>query len=240
MNFKFSNTVFDSIYFLGDIHGDYHTVSYYLNRFNIKNSLIIQVGDFGIGAVPSKDREILPILNDFLIEHNCILAAIRGNHDNPAKFNNTYVNSNILLIKDYTVLEVLTKSNIERILCIGGAISIDRKKLIAVKGFWFKEEPVDFSKEIKEDKITILVTHTAPDSIEPYVMGNIVYHFAAKDETLMDEILEERRLMTKMFDKILESNKNTLKEHYYGHFHFSAITFKNGIKHKLLDVCELA
>ncbi len=41
------------IYLLGDIHGKWDIINNWIDKFEIKDSYIIQVGDFGIGFYPS-------------------------------------------------------------------------------------------------------------------------------------------------------------------------------------------
>ena len=67
-------------------------------------------------------------LNAVLRKINSVLYCIRGNHDDPSYFNDNIINkSNVKLIKDYSIISVGDKN----ILCIGGAVSIDRKYRIS-------------------------------------------------------------------------------------------------------------
>lgn len=108
--------------FLGDIHGNYNTILDLLLNYNIEDSVIIQVGDFGLGFKSELNDVVeLSFLDERLKQYNTVLYAIRGNHDNPyfwtdKKYENYF--SNINLVKDYSVI------NIEdlNILMIGGGI----------------------------------------------------------------------------------------------------------------------
>ena len=228
----------DKIVVLGDIHGSFNVVSFFIKKYNLRNTLIIQVGDFGIGypANLTRDSFELRYLSSELIKTNNILCAIRGNHDNPSYFLETKeIFKNIFLIKDFEVIKTLK----ENILCIGGAISIDRKVNIVDFSYW-KEEGVTYREDLSEFKeITRVVTHTAPDFLPPYVFNQLVYYYINQDETLELELNLERQLMSNMIKQVIENNKDTLKSYYYGHFHYSETKFIDNICFKLLDVNEL-
>lgn len=49
--------------------------------------------------------------------------------------------------------------------------------------------------------------------------------------------MEERNLMSNMIDSL--KKKNTIKYHYYGHFHFSKTEIRDGISHNLLGINEM-
>ena len=56
-------------------------------------------------------------------ERNVECYMIRGNHDNPAYFEGTtFSYKRFIAVPDYTILQACNHS----ILCVGGAISIDR------------------------------------------------------------------------------------------------------------------
>ncbi len=110
--------------FLGDIHGSFNIIHQYVKLYGIKDAHIIQVGDFGVGfQTLEKEKRMLEMFNPLLEKNNVHVWAIRGNLDYKPHFHNDpFGLSNIHLVKDYTVLELCGK----KILCIGGAISVDR------------------------------------------------------------------------------------------------------------------
>jgi len=237
------------ILMFGDIHGNFNYVKNLLKQKSVTDCTIIQVGDFGIGFTSEvNDTNLLLDLNKFLSEKNIMMYAIRGNHDNPKFFDGTYKWSNLELIQDYTVLEL--EEN--KILCIGGAISIDRKPRLSQdmsqarygssrRSYWYDEKVVfneEFLTNIRD--INILVTHTAPDFCVPsnkLGYGSLVEEFAQYDPTLKDELKEERDLMTKMWDILNENNK--IQKHFYGHFHRSHVDKVVDCEHRLLGINEL-
>lgn len=160
----------NKLYFIGDLHGNFNHLKYMLK--DIKNSYLIQVGDFGIGFTSYlNDRSTLESLNLFLRERGCILYAIRGNHDNPSFFDGHINFDSLKLVSDYSVVNFKGWGNI---LFIGGGISIDRtyrheESIISSNTYWWKEEKVvlDLDKLESFTDIDIIVTHTAPNYCYP-------------------------------------------------------------------------
>jgi len=231
---------FESILFLGDIHGDFYSISWYLKQKKLKNVLIIQVGDFGIGF---KKEEIYDLrrVNSELEKRNSKLVAIRGNHDNPVYFEeDKYKFSNIHFLKDYTILN-LTINSIKqiKILCIGGAISIDRKVRTKNISYW-ENEGMNFitdEKELEKIKdINAIVTHTSPDFSSPFGFNSLVYSFAGSDKTLLDDLIMERKKLSEMMKIIFENNKESLKYYFHGHFHMSNTFYYQDIKIECLSI----
>ena len=238
--------------YLGDLHGNFNIINQYVTRFDIRDAYIIQVGDFGVGfKTLVKEKRQLDDINTALIKRNVIVYAIRGNHDQPSYFeNDPFGLSNIKLVKDYTVLNLVGKN----ILCIGGAISIDRtvrytkRQLegdyttnIGVDSWWKDEEfNYDDSKLVDLRDINIVVTHTAPDYCWPDNSNGfapIVNDFASMDKTLKTELLDERRRMTLAFQTV--KMYNDIEYAYNGHFHANHVTEIYGTKHRVLGVGEL-
>ncbi len=62
---------------MGDIHGNFNYVKWYIKAHKIENCTIYQVGDFGIGFTTEfNDMNILGDLNRFLNERNIQMYAI--------------------------------------------------------------------------------------------------------------------------------------------------------------------
>jgi len=174
----------DSIYILGDMHGIYIKLFNLINQGVFSNSIIIAVGDFGVGF-GGDEVKTLNKLNRRLSKTNTKLFVVRGNHDNPNWFKTTIdktlkipIFTNIVFVEDYTVLTVLCNENKTNILCIGGAISIDRI-LRKENVDWWKDEKLvidhDKLKEIKENnlKIDVICTHNAPDFCYPFGLNEL-------------------------------------------------------------------
>lgn len=217
----------------------------YINRYKISNTTFLQVGDFGVGF-NDDDNEIILNLNEKLENLNIFLYIIRGNHDDPFFFREKTINkwSNIIFLPDYTVLKYLD----ECILCIGGAVSIDRKlrqkqTAISRKPYWFRKETFNYQKELvdkilEENNITVMVTHTAPASFAPYhgtEYPQPVKEYLKIDKLLHNDLTEERNTLERLYNQVKGGN---IKLWVYGHFHFSNSEKIGNIQVTLLDVDE--
>lgn len=112
-------------YVIADVHGDFDMLkSNIINNEAIHNCILIIAGDIGLGFYTQNYYlQIFEELNNIFIQKyiNCYL--IRGNHDDPKYFSEHIINfSNVKSIDDYSIISI----GEENILCIGGAISIDR------------------------------------------------------------------------------------------------------------------
>jgi predicted phosphodiesterase len=232
---------FKKVYLMGDVHGDFVSVfNYEFDKTDMNDCLVIQLGDFGVGFNYKKyDEENLKFTNNLLLERGCQCYAIRGNHDSPDFFDGNYRFSNLHLLKDYTSMDI----NGESFLFVGGAVSIDRtfrinrdRKSHTKKSYFFGEEfQLDLEK-IKDVKCDVIITHTSPTWCYPQNddgFGPLVESFIKYDDNLVKDLTKERKEMDILFEELNKSNK--IHTHYYGHFHTSAQTDKNGCKHFLID-----
>ncbi len=225
--------------FIGDIHGEFDELTHQMSNQNIRNSTFIQVGDFGVGF-KKKENEIKQLgkLNDRLRADNNMLYAIRGNHDDPAYFDGHVKYSNLILLEDYSILEIEGKT----ILLIGGAISVDRTSRILNKNYWANEgfvlnEEVLMSKINQLSKLDIVVTHNAPAEFEPIEMGKIVIEWTARDRQLLKDLKQERANHTALLS-ILVSQQLKPTYWYYGHFHLGLTKNFKGVNYHLLNCSE--
>jgi predicted phosphodiesterase len=194
---------------------------------------LVHVGDLGEGFSQQHVEETyLREIAEYLETRNAKLYVCRGNHADPsfykpghwsAKFQPT-----ITFVPDYTVLDINGLSH----QFVGGAISIDRSdRTMNVR--WWEDEPVqDFIEERKP--VDVLVTHSAPSFCEPTQFSNIVYNWACRELTLLQELKDERKLLNCIFRQ--EPVKYL---HVYGHFHASYNMTINGVIHKGLAINEL-
>jgi UDP-2,3-diacylglucosamine pyrophosphatase LpxH len=226
--------------FIGDVHGEFYDLTHKLTNHNIRNSTFIQVGDFGVGFKSNKENEIklLGKLNDRLKADRNVMYVIRGNHDDPAYFDGNVTHSNLIFLKDYSLLEIEGKT----ILLIGGAISVDRTSRTLNKSYWADEgfvlrDELLRSKINQITKLDIVVTHNAPAEFSPVEFGSIVKSWSARDHELITDLKKERARHTMLFD-ILVSQKLKPKFWYYGHFHYSFNDNFKGVKYRLLNCSE--
>jgi hypothetical protein len=123
--------------------------------------------------------------------------------------------TNIKFVPDYTVLELAG----HKILCIGGAISIDRMFRKEGRNYFKNEVLVHLPDKLKKIKgVDIVATHTVPDFIPPLKQdAPIVKQFIKHDKHLIADLVEERQTMTKIYHDIVANN--TVNHWLYGHFH---------------------
>jgi len=246
------NKVIDNVLLIiiGDIHGDFERFIKLIASYDLRNCVLIQAGDFGIGfKTLKKDLATMKYMNKFLKNRNIILYAIRGNHDNPEFFNpEKYKYSNITMLRDYSTIIL---GDGKKILCAGGAVSIDRLPNLNEKdmygkpwpgrtegkSYWKNEIFVLDEKKLQEVRdVDIVITHSAPNFCFPTgVKGSGTW--INNDPTLYDDLMTERENLARMFE-ILKNNGNKLSHWYYGHFHNSHKQEHEGTEFVLLDIDE--
>lgn len=227
-----------SIWYVGDIHGNFNYLLYKIKELGLKDVDIVQVGDFGVGfghrekIEPLKDTSIT-LLNRQLKQYNIILYVCRGNHDNPLYFDKLYDFGNIKLVPDYEVINIKGKN----ILFVGGAISIDRTGRNKNIDHWDNDNFIyDVDKINAINNVDIVVTHTAPNIARPFGVNALVNMWAQNDPNLLNELMCEREYMNSMLENLKE--RNPIKMLVYGHFHSSYKEVIEGINFVLLDTNE--
>lgn len=125
----------ETIYCVGDLHGNFDSINNLIKSYELKDCCIIFCGDIGFGFNKMDYYyQTLTKLNKLCKANNVHLIFIRGNHDDPSYFNcKTIIESHIVAVSDYTVIQNYPIEDIafnttpyNTILCIGGATSIDR------------------------------------------------------------------------------------------------------------------
>lgn len=227
---------FDLIIVCGDIHGKYNEVLNFINKYDIKNTAIIIAGDFGIGFKHHlAEISGLNKFNNELKESNTTIFVVRGNHDDPSYFFGKYNTSHIKFISDYTVLNI----NHINILCVGGAVSIDRtsrKKYTEGRGrdWWIDETfRLDLEKIKTLKNIDIVITHSSPSFAYPYIKRDFD-DWAEKDEYLKEDVESERNDITTLYNNLIENNN--IKKWYYAHFHTHQEMFYDNTQFVCLDI----
>lgn len=243
-----------SVWVIGDIHGEFGLLKFKIKDNNLKDSVIIIAGDCGFGF--EKYQYYVDTYNSvkrYLKENNVTVLFVRGNHDDPDYFSENKIDFPYWkTLQDYSVLTFLDGEIEHNVLCIGGAISIDRITRIDVniknesrygshkKVYWSNEPPVykpDIIDEIAEDNIIInsVVTHTSP-KFAPLLNKNHIQAYLLMDEDLEHSLNYERETMSKIYYHIIKNNKHKLKLWCYGHFHEHGIyTSAEGVEFKMLD-----
>lgn len=218
-------TFTDSI--LSRISDDGHRRKKKSKEAQYDNSLIICTGDCGFGTKSLEFYlELFGRVNEILSKNNCTLLMIRGNVDDPKYFDGEVINfSHIKAIPDYSV--ILTQQY--NILCVGGAISIDRswkkeqcKRMKGKTMYWENEAPIlDHEKlnEIFQSGVRLhgVISHSAPSSI-PVDNSDGLKYWATKDSNLTLDVQNERKTLEELFS-ILKQNKEEISWWIFGHFH---------------------
>jgi predicted phosphodiesterase len=157
--------------FIGDIHGDFQKLQQLVKPFT--DTVFIILGDSGFGFPDTKEDKIKKMLkanfNVFLEKRNLYLLFIRGNHDDPSYFSKLYdrFTDRFVLVPDYTLITV----NNTNILCIGGAVSVDRRFRKVDSSYWYNEEMHYFENYLYKDiGVDIIAAHTVDKSILSYCL----------------------------------------------------------------------
>ena len=231
----------------GDIHGDFKPLVHKLcNQLGLKDTLLIVAGDCGFGF--DKPAYYVTVYNQIaglLRKANNWVVFVRGNHDEPSYFAEQRINyTRWRTVPDYSVI----RANGHNILCVGGAVSIDRAMRIPKNTkekpiFWADEAPVFRPDEIQsipaDIKIDTVVTHTAPSRCE--FTSNLEIQIWAKefhDTHLLRDCEQERKALD-MLEEKLKNNGHPLQNWYYGHFHASWTRTMDGTTLHMLDIMEL-
>lgn len=243
---------FSYLYISGDIHGEFRTLVYNIRCLEIKDAVIIVAGDCGIGFEKlGYYQQLYRKINKILDTNNCILLLVRGNHDDPSYFEGELINfPRMKTIPDYSIVKVASKT----ILCIGGAISLDRydrlfqiemrritrKSEISI--YWEDEFPIYKESEIDQISsqgiyIDTVITHTAPYFCYPQTKSSLTKRII-NDADLERDVTNERQVISNIYYS-LKRNNHKIKDWMYGHFHSSHTEFIDGVRFSLLDIEEL-
>lgn len=236
----------------GDIHGDYEKLVYKCCiQYQMTDTLIVVAGDCGFGFHrPGYYEDIYTKLSSRLAKANNWILFVRGNHDNPAYFDGKQVNyKRWKAVPDYSIL----KSCGRTILCIGGAVSVDRKwrmyenRIETGDGkltpfVYWPEEPPYYDETMLDAidemcAIDVVITHTAPSFCEKQSHSEI-QGWLVKDEDLLDDIKRERKVMDNVH-AYLYAHNHPVQYWCYGHFHESWHSEIEGVKYNMLDIMEL-
>lgn len=237
----------------GDIHGDFKGVVFKLCiQYNLKDTLLIVAGDCGFGfELPGYYEQIYNSVAKRLRKANNWIVFVRGNHDNPAYFNEERVAyKRWRCVPDYSVIQACGHN----ILCVGGATSVDRymrKEENARKRerghtqtavWWPNEAPVFDEDAILsipvEVPIDTVISHSAPSFCEKTSHQGL-QSWAAKDPGLIKDVNTERETMDQVF-KCLRQQEHPLRQWFYGHFHQSWRGRREGVSFLMLDIEEFA
>ena len=238
----------------GDIHGDITPLVFKCCvQYGMTDTLIIVAGDCGFGFErPGYYENIYNRCREKLSKANNWLVFIRGNHDNPAYFNNMPIrHQHWMTLPDYSVIKACGHT----ILCVGGATSIDRVFRMTSRQYhlpnpddpfmpnvYWSDEIPEFNKS-KLDKINdicaidTVITHTSPSFCELSSHSGLE-DWAMHDKDLMEDVKYEREVMDDIYNYLYTKN-HPLRYWYYGHFHESWHAKIGDVMFHMLDIMEL-
>lgn len=233
------------LYAIGDVHGHLHHLHVKMQELP-PHSCTIALGDIGLGFHPDDDDRKLEQIDDLLKIKQSKLLLMRGNHDNPAIWNESIKETQVLYdnIKFINDIDLYHDKETDlKIIMVGGAISVDREIRTEGRDYWKKEiVPSDAPQKVKNlmtehgiHKADILITHSAPTSA-PHLTNlsvPILNHYCQKDETLLDELISERQLLEKC---LIESGAN---RNIHGHFHQSLDQTSDQVRYTCLNELEI-
>ena len=231
-----------SIVVMGDIHGAFHKAY----TLNVEHSCIIVAGDCGFGFKSDQQiAEMYAKAKRVLERKDNLVLFVRGNHDAPMWFDGIRFNhGRMKCISDYTVV----KNDRHNVLCIGGAVSVDRSWRI--ENFrkrkkspdWWQDEIPFFNPEAIERitaagiHIDTIVSHTCPSFAFP-TRKKGVEEFLDCDVNLMQDLCKERNTMDEIY-ACLKTHNHPFKQWVYGHFHDSHRRVYNEVEYVLLNIGE--
>lgn len=262
---KISLTNKHEVYVVGDIHG-------YIADFaddvvsKVSNSLIFLVGDIGLGMYnPGQTQMELFYLEDICRKKENIVIGIRGNHDNPAFFNNLEKKSkamkdylqHVLFVEDYTIVETY-KGNV---LCIGGAISTDRNLREKVSEdhddgglVWFENEAVDIKdltplygpklevddgsddeEDVDVSEFSVHVNHKKISTLLTHTAPSCAFPPAISLSDSVAEDIVKEREYLTSLKDYINERDNNILVWVYGHFHTHHTDMIKGTKYIALD-----
>ena len=228
-----------NLYVVGDIHGEFTKLAHDITYVHkLTDSVVIVAGDSGFWHYkPGYYKRIWDRIKKRLERNNNMILCVRGNHDNPWYYDpaNWEGYDRWKAVKDYEILNFLG----QKILCIGGATSIDQKERkewnakkerwgSSRKVWWITERPEQVPMSHLPNKIDIIISHEAPMPIGPVVyrddnMDLDIYRNICSDRDYLAEVLKELKP----------------RYWYFGHYHKSfSGTFGNTL-YKGLGIEEI-
>lgn len=235
------------IFVCGDIHGDFGgLVSRVCQSYSFTDTLVIVAGDCGFGF--EKFNYYVNTYNRFagkLRKANNWIVFVRGNHDDSEYFSAEKIHfTRFRCVPDYSVIQACDHN----ILCVGGAVSIDRMKRIRrdesrihqeTALYWKDEMPVFSPEAIEALKAPIdtVVSHTCPSFCFPTTKDGVAY-WMEDDRALEADLGVERQTIDKIYGK-LKAEGHPLKKWFYGHYHQFSRQDICDVQFRLLDCMDM-
>ena len=241
--------------FVGDIHG-YYNILTILNNY-IKTDKIIQCGDFGIWPglyhkvkvkpldIPiyfcrgnHENHDVLDTFPEFQISNLKTSQRIARDYlSNERNINQTNIKKllniqfknadNIFFCDTGSILNI----NNTKILFIGGAYSIDKHLRLIGKSWWPQEilrnNEIDYLLNKINDNIDIIVSHTCPKFIFPFLNLDLYHYPSDKYKDPVSLFLND------IYDKFKP------KQWFCGHMHLNKVIKYNDTVFHILNTCDI-
>lgn len=243
----YNHTDFEyNLYFNGDIHGDFDGLYHVVNINHLEDSIVVLLGDCGFGFNrPAYYDEVMEKLNAVCEKKNTRIFMLRGNHDNPEYFDGEKINySHVKAVPDYSV--ILTTSG--NVLCIGGAISVDRtwrlNEEVRMNKFrrnssykkqlyWQNEAPIlkeGFMDELQHNniEINIVASHTRP-TLHYNLEISHTNNWGLVDSTLKNDVENEHNVLNEVLKQLLAKENHPTLFWYHGHYHWHNIEYNEDV-----------
>lgn len=215
------------MYFIGDINYDYKSLKENIFSLNITNESLFQLGNLPIEKDEDFENKYFTDINKYLKNRNCHLYLLRGNHDNPHVFKESFsLQTNINIISDNSILEIEN----HKIFVLGGGISVDRIERNKKSLYWTEESiNIDFNLVEKVGGIDIVLTHKPPSYIyDDFLADKFISYWVKGDACLENQLSKERDLLRALYKKLIKKNK--IKYWISSHQNLSIQTENNAIK----------
>jgi hypothetical protein len=151
----------------------------------------------------------------------------------------TFRLQNVKLVQDYEVLEIEN----QRVIFIGGGLSIDRLSRTSGKDYWPDEEirlDEALLKSACDQGIDVAISHVAPKEAWPYAFDPIVLNFIVREmaagKDLATDLENERQIMSRIYSYIKDAG---CREWYYGHYHESHVEERDGVIFRCVGIAEM-
>lgn len=187
------------------------------------------LGDCGIGFREHLvDMNNLEQLSNFVYNKNIRLFLLRGNHDSPKWWEYPPVFPNLFFVQDYSTIHL---PNNEKVLCVGGGVSIDRIIRNEHVDFWKGEITPDVPEDLKPHEYVF--SHDCPSYVNKPTKSLEGYPALKLDRSLLRDCDIQRQKI----DRIIE--KTQPKRVFYGHMHNSFSEVVDNRRFRCLNIEEL-
>lgn len=246
-----SSPLSQTIYIAGDTHGDFRPLIRWASRPpSITPEILIHVGDVGIGFKNWEEGARLLAGACEATGKNVFLQ--RGNHDDPKPFWDNLQIGRVTLLDDCSLIDFLHKGEKQRILTVGGGVSIDRvwrrqqERKNGVKIYWpdevFSLEKLPETLVLNgEEQIHHIITHTGKAEWCGLSMKNgVLDGWAKHDGLLLGDIAEERRLLSKLLFDVTDACPEPPRTWTFGHFHMRTVAQQDGIIFTCVNINQIS